>query len=308
MLPEHLSRGDTIGLITVSAPEPAENPTNLEAGIARLQALGFELKFGKYTLANNHGHLANKPQLLAQDLNDMFRDPSVAGILCTGGGTNANRILPFLDYALIRENPKILVGMSNPTVIFNAITAKTGLVTFHGPALVWNWGGQMPEYTEKSFVETTMGDEIIGQLPKSGAWKFIKSGKAEGRLIGGNLWSIQSLLGTPYEPSWTGVIFFWEDIAKEPKRIDAMLTHFKLARVFEKISGMVIGELVGCSSNGASLDVRDIVLELTNEYSFPILSGVRFGHTDEKLTLPIGATASIDSDNVLFAVEQVVVQ
>jgi muramoyltetrapeptide carboxypeptidase len=308
MLPRRLRRGDTIGLVTVSAPEAAEHPQNVDKGINHLKSLGFNVKPGRYAFSNEHGHLANKPILLAEDLNNMFMDPNIAGILCTGGGTNANRTLPYIDYEIIGKNPKIFVGMSNPTIILNAITSMTGLITFHGPALVWNWGGEMPDYTETSFLKITTNKKTLGQFPKNTAWDFIKPGKAKGRLFGGNLWSVQSLIGTQYEPSWNGAIFFWEDIAKEPKRIDAMLTHFKLAGVFEQISGMVIGELVGCSPQGSSLDINEIVLELTKEFDFPILSGICFGHTDEKLTLPIGANVSLNSQDGTFSLVESVVK
>lgn len=303
--PKRLKAGDKIGLVTLSAPEASENPGRVEMGIERLKELGFSVELGRYALSADKGYLAAAPELLAQDLNDMFKDSSIAGVICTGGGTNANRLLPYIDYAAIRQNPKALVGVSNPTVVLNAITARTGLVSFHGPVLVWNFGGDtFPAYTMDAFEKAVMTTGVIGDLPRSGNWSFLKDGKAAGVLYGGNLWSLQSLLGTPFEPEWEGALLFWEDIAKEPKRVDAMLTHLKLAGVLDKISGMVVGELVLCDPQGPSLSIDEIILELTAEYKFPVLTGVRLGHTDDKLTLPIGARASIDSETGSFRVDQ----
>lgn len=199
----------------------------------------------------------------------------------------------------------MLVGLSNPGVVLNAITARSGVITFHGPVLVWNFGGDaFPLYTRDSFEQTIIAGGPAGEVPRSGSWSFLREGKARGILYGGNLWSIQSLLGTPFEPQWDGAIFFWEDIAKEPKRIDAMLTHFKLTGVFNRIVGMIVGELVLCDPQGPSLTVDEILTDLVSEYNFPVLTGVRLGHTDEKLTLPIGATVSLDSNSGSFRIEQ----
>lgn len=301
--PQHLTPGDNLGIVTLSAPEAADNPERVDRGIRYLKSLGFNIRFAKNSLSSTKTYLASDPEVLAEDLNLLFSDKSIKGIICSGGGTNANRLLPYLDYSTIRENPKIIVGMSNPTVVLNAIYAKTCLETFHGPVLVWNFGEEkVPDYTKNSFLTTTMKTEIIGEIPESGNWQFIKPGIAEGKLIGGNLWSLQSLLGTKFEPNWDNSILFWEDIAKEPRRLDAILSHFSLAGVFEKIVGMVIGELVLCDSEAKSLSVEQIILDLVKEYNFPILSGVRLGHTEEKLTLPIGITASINSEKELFSI------
>jgi muramoyltetrapeptide carboxypeptidase len=301
--PKHLSAGNKLGVVTVSAPEAAENPECVKKGIAALNRLGFEVALAPHALASQKGHIAADAIPLAQDVNAMFADPQISGMICSGGGTNSNRLLPFLDYALIRQHPKVIMGLSNPTVVLNAIHAKTGLMTFHGPALVWDFGADaIPAYTMSAFRKAVMDPEPVGIIPVSGDWVFLKPGKASGKLLGGNLWSLLSVLGTEYEPDWNGAILFWEDVGKEPRRIDAMLTHFKLAGIFEKIAGMVVGELVECDASGPSLTVDEIVLDLLKDYRFPVLSGVRLGHTDEKLTLPIGVQAAIDSETSSFTI------
>lgn len=304
MLPPKLTVGDKIGLVTISSPEPFQFPDNVSNGINALEKIGLKPELSKHALANDYKYLADKPELLSADFNEMISRDDIKGIIFTGGGTNANRLLPSINYDKIIANPKVIVGMSNPTVILNAITAKTNVTTFHGPTLVWNWGNNLPEASLNSFINTTMKNKKIGVLPQSDSWEFIREGSAKGTLYGGNLWSIQSLIGTPYEPEWKDAILFWEDIAKEPKRIDAMLTHFKLSGVFEKINGMVVGELVSCDSGEPSLSVQEILLELTEQYKFPVVTGVKFGHTDEKLTIPIGVEAIIDSSQKEILINQ----
>lgn len=306
---KRLFAGAKIGLVTLSAPEAAQNPDRVDRGILRLKDFGFEVVLSKYALSQTHGHLAASPHLLAEDFNKFIRDDSIEAIICTGGGTNANRLLPFIDYDYFKTHPKVVMGMSNPTVLLNALTAKSGIITFHGPVLVWNFGDpDMSDFIINSFKEVVVNPKDKYLFPKKGEWKWIKKGRANGRLLGGNLWSLQSLIGTPYEPDWEGSILFWEDIAKEPKRLDAMLMHLKLAGVFEKISGMVIGELVLCETKEDSLSIEEIILEITQEYNFPILHGVRLGHTAEKITLPVGGAASLNSDDGVFMLTDTAVE
>lgn len=309
--PPRLREGDRVALVTVSAPEAAQNPDRVERGLAYLHKLGLDPVPFPHAFASTKAYLAAEPEELAQDINAVFADPSIKAVICTGGGTNANRLLPYLDYDLMRAHPKVLVGMSNPAVVLNAVYARSGLITFHGPVLVWNLGDPdgLTEPTLASFRATLWRPTPPGKLvDHQRSWRFLRPGRARGRLLGGNLWTIQSLLGTPYCPSWEGALFFWEDIAKEPRRIDAALTHFRLAGVFDQIAGMIIGRLVECEATGPSLNVPEIVADLTKDYSFPILYDVLFGHTDDKLTLPLGVQATIDSATGTFSIDEAAVE
>lgn len=310
ILPPRLERGDQVALVTVSAPEAAQNPHWVERGLNYLRQLDLKPLLFPRALANEKTYLADEPSAMADDIHAAFRDPGIKALICTGGGTNANRLLPHLDYELIRSHPKAFIGMSNPTAILNAIYVLSGLVTFHGPVLVWNFGAPdgLTPFTLASFRQVLWRAEPPGPLPDvHRSWKFLKGGTARGRLVGGNLWTLQSLLGTPYMPDWDGTILFWEDVAKEPKRLDAVLTHFRHAGVFDRIVGMVVGRCAGCESREPSLTLRQVVEELTAEYSFPVLYDVCFGHTDDKLTLPIGAMATLDSATNTFAIDQAAV-
>lgn len=193
--------------------------------------------------------------------------------------------------------------MSNPTVLLNAITARTGLITFHGPSVVWDFGaeGGTPELTNDHFWGLLESHERTYELPVQKGWRWLRDGALSGPIVGGNLASVQGLLGTPYEPDWDGAVFVWEDVAKPVNRLDMMLTHFRDAGVFEHISGMVVGKLVSCEpSDGVTYD--EMLLDLLSGSNFPILTEVPFGHTAEKITLPIGArlTATPSSDVLRF--------
>ncbi|MCZ7601631.1 MAG: LD-carboxypeptidase [Melioribacteraceae bacterium] len=298
---KHLKKGDTIGIVSVSAPEPALEPEWFERGIHAIQRYGYKTKLSKY-VQNQVGYLSNKVELLAADVNELFASDDVDAIICAGGGINANGLLRHLDYDIITANPKILLGVSNPSVILNAIYARCGLITFHGPAVVWNFGNPdgLTNYTETHLIEMlTKQNETVNFQAKS-KWKWFREGNATGRLLGGNLISIQALLGTNYIPDWKNSIFFWEDIGKSMDRIEMMLTHFKDTGVFEMISGMVVGELVNCKSNSPEIDLFNVLEDIIGEYSFPVLCNVDLGHTDDKITLPIGCQAELNSSRNEF--------
>jgi muramoyltetrapeptide carboxypeptidase len=305
LFPSRLMPGATIGIVTVSAPEAATEPEWYGRGTAYLQQRGHRIRASE-SVSARHGYLSAPEQQLARELVDQFRDPEIAAIICAGGGTNANRLLRHLDFGAIAEHPKIFMGSSNPTVLLNAIYAKCGLVTFHGPAVVWNFGNPsgLTDYTESNLNAVLMEPRARTVFEARPAWRWLRPGHAEGPLLGGNLISLQTLLGTPYEPNWEGAILFWEDIGKSTNRLDLMLTHFRDAGVFDRISGMVVGQLVGCDPPDGGQTLEEMLEEVLGDYRFPVLQGVEFGHTDDKLTLPIGGHAELGAGDILFALSQ----
>lgn len=300
--PKPLPSGGTIGVLSVSAPEPATEPAFFHRGVEALKQRGYEVVLGKHT-TEQQGYVTAMAEDLAADLHELFRDEQIAAIICAGGGVNANRLLRYLDWDVIRRNPKCLVGVSNPTVLLNAITGQTGLMTFHGPSVVWDFGAEdgAPELTSTHFWNLLGSADATYDVPAQEGWRWLRAGELSGRVLAGNLASLQGLLGTMYEPDWRGAVLCWEDIAKPVNRLDMMLTHFRDAGVFERISGMIVGQLVGCEpSNDVTYD--RMLLDLLSDYAFPILTEVPFGHTADKLTLPIGAElhASPGSDVLRF--------
>lgn len=281
-----------VGVVSVAAPEPVCNAEFFDRGIRAIKSAGHDVVLGDHAL-RQRGYTSGTAQDLAHDIHTLFKDPAVGAVICAGGGINANRLTRFLDFDLIASHPKPFVGVSNPTVLLNAVTARTGLITFHGPSVVWDFGTEsgIPASVESAFWEALACTNDTYSVTEASTWTWLRAGELSGTVLGGNLTSIQSLLGTPNEPNWDGAILFWEDIAKPINRLDMMLTHFRDAGVLERISGMVVGELVACDSSDG-IDCSAMLFDLLADYDFPILTEVPFGHTSEKLTLPIGGHLS----------------
>lgn len=302
MMMKMLGRGNssslTAGAVVVSAPDGATcPPEQTERGIAWFAARGCRVKLADHYYGKA-GFLAAKPEEVVADLHAMAADDDVDLILCAGGGANANALLPHLDYAALARAGKPIVGLSNPTVILNAITAKTGLVTYHGPALIHNFGSEegVDAFTENHFIEMlgAKGPVTIEAEPQ---WRWLREGRAQGRLYGGNLWSLEHLLGTKYAPDWSGAILFIEDCFCELHQVYASLEHFKDAGVFDQIAGLVVGIPLEVAESECPYTgtFNDVVAEVVKDYDFPVLTNVHLGHTDRKLTLPIGALCMLDS-------------
>jgi len=304
-----LPRGGVIGIVSVSAPEAVAEPERFRRGIATIEAEGYRTRTGPSTSRCN-GYLSGDERLMAEDLHRLIADPEIAAVICAGGGTNANRLLRHIDSQVIIDNPKIIVGMSNPSVLLNAIYASTGLVTFHGPTVVWNFGeadGLTPR-TYAHFWPLITGTGQVKPFPATPNWKWWKRGTARGRLIGGNLASLEGLLGTQWAPDWKGHILFWEDIAKPTNILDRCLTHFRDAGVFDGIAGMIVGELVACDPPAGGQTLEAVLHDVVGDLDFPILCNVDLGHTADKLTLPIGCEAILDSEKNTFSLIEPAVQ
>lgn len=297
-----LKKGDTIRVVSVSAPDAVMDPERFQRGIVAIEAEGYSVSPGKSTSARA-GYLSGDELLMAKDIEDAYLDPEVQAIFCAGGGTNANRLLRHLNIDAIRKNPKIFLGVSNPSVLLNAIYAATGMVTFHGPTVVWNFGDPagLTSRTREHLWPILTSAETPKPFAANRNWKWWREGKACGRLVGGNLASLEGLLGTKWLPDFSGHIFFWEDIAKPTNRLDMCLTHFRDAGVLDKISGMIIGELIGCEPPAEGQTLEDILQDVLGEFDFPVLYNVDLGHTDDKLTIPIGVQAEINSDSPAFS-------
>lgn len=288
--PRPLYPGATIGVLSVSAPEPVTGRDFFDRGLQVLKDRGHDVILAEHT-RRHVGYRTADEASLAADLHQLFASDDVDAIICAGGGVNANRLLRHLDWETFREHPKPLVGVSNPTVLLNAITHHTGLITFHGPSVIWDLGAPdgAPAVTEESLwtLLETNDDSHEVALPEGVTW--LRPGELSGRLVAGNLTSLQGLLGTPHEPDWDGAILAWEDIAKPVNRLDMILTHFRDTGVFDRISGMIVGQLVSCEPNDG-VTAEDMLLDLLDDFDIPILTGLPFGHTPQKVTLPIGAT------------------
>jgi muramoyltetrapeptide carboxypeptidase len=305
--PERLKKGDMVGLITTSYPVSQQI---IDKSVKYFEDLGLRVKVSKHA-ADSIGYMAGTPEDRANDLMDMFLDPNIKAIFINGGGRNACQLLPLLDYHKIKRNPKIFMALSNPSIIANAITAKTDIITFHGPTGYLFGEAGITEFTEQCMKEVIIDGKLIGKVKNISNVELLKKGGiAKGKLFGGHLLTNRALIGTEYAPDWHNVILFLEDCFEELHDFDDHLMHFKLAGIFDKISGLVIGRPEGVEEKlypSTKETMQDIILRICRGYSFPILYGLDIGHTNDKVTLPIGAIAEIDQSNSSLIITEKVI-
>ncbi len=271
---------------------------------ARLEGqLGLKSKLGRNVKAR-HGYMAGTEKERLEDLHAMFADKSVNAVFCLEGGYGTERLLPGLDTELIRRNPKILLGYSDITGLHLAITKKAGVVTFHGPVAA----SKLPAWTLASLRKALFDPQPIGELtnpPEDDAFSpafplhTVTAGRARGTTAGGNLTLVATTMGTPWEIDAKGKILFLEDTGEAPYRVDRMLTQLKLAGKFADCAGVVWGTCTECdpSRSGFSinLSMTDLLDEILGDIGKPVLSGLVFGHTKEKSTVPLGVEAELDA-------------
>jgi muramoyltetrapeptide carboxypeptidase len=298
--PAPVMPGATVGIISPSSPPP--DVSKFDTGIAALEHLGYRVKLGKHARKRN-GFLAGTDRERAADLMGMFADSKVDAILCARGGYGTPRLLPLLDYRLIRRNAKAFVGYSDITALHCAFLAAAGLQTFHGPHLVGDFARTpLDAFTVQSFQHALAGgagDIAAGYRQKSqAAWS---RGTARGRLIGGNLSLLCSLVGTPWLPDFSRRILFIEDIGEPPYRFDRMLTQLLNAGLLQRVAGIAIGLNADCEDPKAadSKEYRQTVDEVLRErlkpLGVPVVSGLPFGHVPTNATLRTGAIATLDT-------------
>lgn len=296
--PRRLAAGDTVGLVLPASLTLESDDIALAR--EQLEAIGFKVLIGAHAY-DRHGYFAGRDRDRADDLNRMFADDRVAGIVCYTGGWGAPRVLPYLDYDLIARKPKVLIGYSDITALLTAIYQRTGLVTFHGPV----GGSTIDPYSLENFRRVVMTPEPAGLLapPQKRPTELVDRtnrvirlhpGKASGRLVGGNLTLLAALMGTPYEVQTDGAILFAEDIREEVYRVDRMLTQLALGGKFARMAGFVFGRCTDCKATQVSLE--DVLRDRFAAGPAPAISGLSFGHIEQKLTLPLGVEATLDAD------------
>lgn len=303
--PKALKPGDTIGIIAPASN--AEKPADLEEAKTTLEALGFKTVFGRHA-ADKFGYLAGTDKDRADDVNDMFHRKDVDGIIALRGGWGCLRMIPYLNYAMIRRHPKVLMGYSDITTILNAVYLRSGIVTFHGPVALSTYNEYTNEYLKKAvFTPKPVGR--IEQPPAGSGEKdetaivSLGKGRGTGPLVGGNLSLIVTMLGTPYEIDLRGKVLFLEEVGEEPYRVDRMLTHLWLTGRLQKLAGLVIGKFTKCEPKKidpeypTSFTVDEIFQQRIAPLGIPAIAGVMIGHIKNKLTMPIGARATVDAEN-----------
>ena len=289
IIPQKLEKGDKIGVIAPSSPITEKSLEDINNSILLMEGSGFEIEFGKYVFKNTLGYSATAKEK-AEDINKMFANKEIKAIFCASGGANSNSTFEYLDYELIKNNPKILCGFSDSTSLTNMITEKTGLVTFSGSTFkaLTSWETSYSyEQVIKRFV-----NKSLELAEKNEEFKTIQEGVAEGKLIGGNLSLTSGMCVGKYSLDFTNKILFIEDLAVESdsEMVSNYLYRMRQNGVFDKIKGIWVGNYEG------SFPLEKILLDtLDGEYKFPIIKSNNFGHIDKKQVIPIGTKARIDT-------------
>ena len=305
LLPLPLNKGDTVALVSPSAA--INEPVGLQLAQEAMQALGFKVKTGAH-YASRYGHLAGTDAERAGDLNAMFADKQVKAIICVRGGSGAARLLPLLDYDLMRANPKVLLGYSDITALHCAIQAKTGLVTFHGPVASGSWNRFNVDQFQRLFFKRELmryrnaiddDDELV---PRKNRTATITGGIARGELVGGNLTVLAALAGSSYLPDFNGKILFLEDVEEAPYRIDRMFSTLKLMGALDGIAGLIFGECTDCKPGDGygSLTLDQIFADHIAPLKIPAYRGAMIGHIREQFIVPVGGTVEMNADAGTF--------
>ncbi|MBW6465696.1 MAG: LD-carboxypeptidase [Brevefilum sp.] len=294
LIPHRLIPGDTVGVIAPSDPVLPKQENNLQMGVQYLQAMGFQVKCGAHIHANTLGYAAT-PGEKADDINHMFADPKVKAIICAQGGNTANAPLTLINWDVVQRNPKIFLGLSDITVLLNAIYHRTGLVTFHGNDILWGFGNNLVEYERSEFIRTLI-DAKIGFIPAHGGRMTIRGGQGSGKLLGGNLHCLLKLAGTPYWPDFTGAILFLEAYEISASACHTAFLQLQHMGVFDQIHGAVVGYIYSMQHNNEPRPhMEDVLLEVTRDNHFPILKMNDFGHVCPNTVLPVGGEVFLDA-------------
>jgi len=319
ILADRLKRGDTIAFFSPSSPATASAPKRFKRATRFLEEKGFNLIEGNLT-GKKDFYRSGSIEQRACELNALIRTPEVKCIISTVGGMNSNSLLPYIDYEELRKKPKIIIGYSDMTAILLGIYAKTGLITYYGPALVSTFGELSPfqdisfNYFADVLIEPPMApftlpapafwtDEFIpweeqnkSKIQNENSLITINSGATEGRLIGGNLNTMEGFWGSPYMPKINeGDILFIEDSLHTIATIERSFSLLKINNVFDKISGLILGKHELFKDLETRRKPYEVLLEVIGNPKFPILADFDCSHTHPMLTLPIGCNVKLDA-------------
>lgn len=300
MIANKLKRGDEVRVIA-----PSRNLTEVRQDVHHhaidfWEREGFHISFSKNSQEMNQFHSSSIVSRV-EDIHEAFLDPNVKMVISCLGGFNANQLLRYLDYDLIAKHPKIFCGYSDITALSNAIYARTGLVTYHGPHFSTFGFDKEIEFTRNAFVNCIMNDSPIAVTPSEVAAKYytIQEGTCEGSIIGGNLCTLNLLQGTPYMPEIKNkVLFLEDDNIMGPYfcyEFDRNLESLLQTEGAETIKGIVFGRFD--ESCGLTIEtISDIVRDKVPD-NIPVIFGVDFGHVFPMITFPIGGSVRISADN-----------
>ncbi|HHB78606.1 MAG TPA: LD-carboxypeptidase [Saprospiraceae bacterium] len=297
--PPRLQKGDKVGLI---APASAATQEKFEKAIFNIESLGLKVSVGTYAHEKT-GFLAGDDDKRLSDLHRMFEEDSIKAIWAVRGGYGTTRLIPRLNYRMIRKHPKILIGYSDITALSNAIFARSGVVGFHGPVASSDFTDYNLEYLQKVLFEghvkltVQIGYANSNNVSDAYRQQVITPGHMKGHLAGGNLSLLSAMVGTGYLPDFNRKIVFIEDIGEKPYRIDRMLTQLLTSTNLAKASGILLGIFEDCETDDPenSWTLQEVLRDRLGKLGMPVFYGFPIGHIQDQATIPIGITAKFDT-------------
>ena len=301
-VPRRLAKGDLLGIICPASP--VADTARIERGVRYLESLGYRVTVGA-NAAKSDGYLAGSDEERASDIHAMFSDARVKGIFCARGGYGTGRLLGLIDYRHIARHPKIFVGYSDVTALQLALWKKCALVTYHGPMSAVEMAGPIDPFTEESLWNT-----LTAAAPGMTAARGSRSAdrrRVRGRLLGGNLSLIASVMGTPWEPDFRGTILFLEEIGEDPYRVDRMLVQLAHAGAARRAAATVMGEFTACVVRESGTPTRPLEASFADfaaQARGPVAQGFPVGHEKRMATLPLGIRALLDAGEGSLTLEE----
>jgi muramoyltetrapeptide carboxypeptidase len=273
------------------APGFAVKPGALDSGIETLESMGFEVRRGRHVLAR-HGYLAGEDDRRASDLRALIRDPDVCAVWFARGGYGTTRILPRVPWAALRRDPKLLVGYSDLTALFNAAVERTSSICLYGPVVTEL--GLAGAWHRPSLETLLAGRPLTLRIARR---DVMVGGRAEGCLVGGNLTVLTHLLGTRYRPRFREAVLFLEETGEQTYRIDRMLTQLRQSGALDRVAAVLLGRIDAPARRRFPPDreLDDVLHETFAPLGIPVIRGLTAGHVDHKRTLPLGAWTVVDT-------------
>ncbi|MGL5255202.1 MAG: S66 peptidase family protein [Brevinema sp.] len=278
---------DTLAIVS---PASAANKTLTEKGIAILESRGLTVLRSPHWDVDYQGYGGTVAQQI-EDLHWAFTQASAQVVICSRGGYGSIRLLEYLDYNLIRNNPKVFIGYSDITSLHMAFIAKCGLKTLHAPMISSDIAGKAPESLDN------MLDFLYSGVFKSPSFSVLRHGTANGVVLGGNLSVFMASLGSDFMPNLEGCLLFIEDINEPAYKIDRMLRTLRNAKVLSRLSGLLVGDIHDGSDNPEEYQayVLESINENTRDISIPVITGLKIGHCSPNFSLPLGVRMSLDT-------------
>ncbi|MBK8980422.1 MAG: LD-carboxypeptidase [Planctomycetes bacterium] len=301
--PPRLRRGDRVAVVSPAGPLTERRRTDLDRGLERLRRQGLVPELSRHALGEQ-GFLSGSDAQRADDLQRAFAEERIRAVFCTRGGYGVTRLLDRLDFAPLRSDPKPIVGYSDVTALLAAAFRRVGLVGLHGPMVATSDSMAMGDAMEELQRRLLSEADRPPPLPRAGLGpkpRVLRPGRAEGRLVGGNLTLVCALIGTPDQIDTNGNLLLLEDVDEAPYRIDRMLTQLRATGALDRCAGVLLGDFHREDSALASVDpdTQAVLEERLGDLRVPVVTGLPFGHRPASWTLPIGGLARVDASSPL---------